>query len=634
MNDPKPTFYITTPIYYVNDKPHIGHAYTTILADVLARFHRAQGDAVFFLTGVDEHGQKVQQAAAAAGITPQEHCDRMVVHFRQAWEKLEITNDFFIRTTDEFHQNSVRRVLQDIWDKGEIYEHEYGGYYCVGCERFYTTKELVDGKCPQHLKPPEFIKEKNYFFKMSKYQQWLIDYINENPEFIQPESRKNEVLGFLKNRLEDLCISRPKARLSWGIELPFDQNYVTYVWFDALLNYVTAIGYPNDNQRFNQWWPANYHLIGKDIVTTHCVYWPTILKAAGIPLPKTIFAHGWWMVDETKMSKSLQNVVKPLDLLDKYGVDPVRYFLIRDMVLGQDANFSEEMFIRRYNSDLANDFGNLVNRITTLIQKNSDNRIPPEINPGAEELEIRQNAISLSTDVHQLIDELRLNEAIETVITFIRSLNRYLEIKAPWKLIKTDKTQGGLVLYTAAEGLRIAAKLLEPIMPGKIVELLNAFSAHNQDLSWGKLQSGMTLKSLPILFPRIQSEKPDSPKIEPEKTTISNEDKMQDTITIEDFSKVKLTTAKVLTAEPVPGTSKLLKLQIDLGSEQRQIVAGIAEYYLPDQLIGKTIIVVKNLQPATIRGVQSNGMLLAAIKDQKLTLLTVMDEIEPGADIS
>jgi methionyl-tRNA synthetase len=634
MNDPKPTFYITTPIYYVNDKPHIGHAYTTILSDVLARFHRAQGDAVFFLTGVDEHGQKVQQAAAAAGITPQEHCDRMVVHFRQAWEKLEITNDFFIRTTDEFHQNSVRRVLQDIWDKGEIYEHEYGGYYCVGCERFYTTKELVDGKCPQHLKPPEFIKEKNYFFKMSKYQQWLIDYINENPEFIQPESRKNEVLGFLKNRLEDLCISRPKARLSWGIELPFDQNYVTYVWFDALLNYVTAIGYPNDNQRFNQWWPANYHLIGKDIVTTHCVYWPTILKAAGIPLPKTIFAHGWWMVDETKMSKSLQNVVKPLDLLDKYGVDPVRYFLIRDMVLGQDANFSEEMFIRRYNSDLANDFGNLVNRITTLIQKNSDNRIPPEINPGAEELEIRQNAISLSTDVHQLIDELRLNEAIETVITFIRSLNRYLEIKAPWKLIKTDKTQGGLVLYTAAEGLRIAAKLLEPIMPGKIVELLNAFSAHNQDLSWGKLQSGMTLKSLPILFPRIQSEKPDSPKIEPEKTTISNEDKMQDTITIEDFSKVKLTTAKVLTAEPVPGTSKLLKLQIDLGSEQRQIVAGIAEYYLPDQLIGKTIIVVKNLQPATIRGVQSNGMLLAAIKDQKLTLLTVMDEIEPGADIS
>jgi len=634
MNDPKQTFYITTPIYYVNDKPHIGHAYTTILADVLARFHRSQGAAVFFLTGVDEHGQKVQQAAAATGITPQEHCDRMVIHFQHAWEKLEITNDFFIRTTAAFHEQSVRHVLQELWDKGEIYEHEYGGYYCVGCERFYTPKELVAGKCPQHLKPPEFIKEKNYFFKMSKYQQWLIDYIKVNPKFIQPESRKNEVLGFLKNQLEDLCISRPKARLSWGIELPFDSDYVTYVWFDALLNYVTAIGYPNDLQRFKKWWPANYHLIGKDIVTTHCVYWPTILKAAGIPLPQTIFAHGWWMVDETKMSKSLQNIVKPLDLLDKYGVDPVRYFLIRDMVLGQDANFSEEMFIRRYNSDLANDFGNLVNRITTLIRKNFDNCIPPEINPGTAELEIRHNATQLSTEVHQLINELRLNEAIETVITFVRSLNRFLELKAPWKLVKTDKTNGGTVLYTAAEGLRIAAKLLEPIMPGKIAELLKALSAPAQKLTWGKLQSGVLLKPLPILFPRIQSEKPESLINESEKTTIANEDKMQDMITIEDFSKVKLTTAKVLTAEAVPGTSKLLKLQIDLGTEQRQIVAGIAEYYTPDRIVGKTIVVVKNLQPATIRGVQSNGMLLAAIKDQKLTLLTVMDEFEPGADIS
>ena len=384
-------FFVTTPIYYVNDKPHIGHAYTTILADVLARFQRSNGVETFFLTGVDEHGQKVQQAAASAGISPQEYCDRMVVYFRDAWQKLGIKYDFFIRTTDQFHVRAVQQVLQDLFNKGEIYLHEYGGYYCVGCERFYTPKELVNGQCPQHLKEPDFIKEKNYFFRMSKYQDWLIGYIQDHPNFIRPESRKNEVLGFLKNPLGDLCISRPKSRLSWGIELPFDSGYVTYVWFDALLNYITAIGYPNDRQRFAKWWPADFHLIGKDIVTTHCVYWPTILKAMDLPMPKTIFAHGWWMIDETKMSKSLKNIVEPLDLVDAYGVDPVRYFLMRDMVLGQDANFSEGIFIKRYNSELANDFGNLVSRVTTLINKNFSQIPAPEQLSNAEN-EIQQTA--------------------------------------------------------------------------------------------------------------------------------------------------------------------------------------------------------------------------------------------------
>lgn len=621
-------FYITTPIYYVNDKPHIGHAYTTILADVLARFHREKGDETFFLTGVDEHGQKVQQAAERAGIDPQTHCNKMVVYFKKAWEKLEITNDFFIRTTDSFHEKVVQEVLQDLYDKGKIYEHEYGGYYCVGCERFYTTKELVDGKCPQHLKEPEYIKEKNYFFRMSKYQDWLIEYIKTHPEFIQPKSRKNEVLGFLKNKLGDLCISRPKLRLKWGIELPFDSNYVTYVWFDALLNYITAIGYKQDEERFNKWWPANYHLIGKDIVTTHCVYWPTMMRAIGISMPKTIFAHGWWMVDETKMSKSLKNIVKPLDLIDSYGVDPVRYFLIREMTLGQDSNFSEDIFIKRYNSELANDFGNLVSRIVTLIRKNFNSVVPKILINGKEELKIIDNAKTLPEKVHNLIDNLHLNDAVETIIIFIRSINKYMELRQPWHLVKQNKQEAGTVLYTAAEGLRIAALLLHPIMPAKISTLLKAFpTTDNQKNSfeWGTLKPGEKLGELPILFPRIIT------KIEVMKKV---ENKGEELISIDDFSKVKLITAKVLAAERVPKTDKLLKLSIDTGEEKRQIVAGIAQHYNPKVLIGKTVIIVANLQPVKIRGIESQGMLLTAEKGENLTLLTTFDDLGPGSFIS
>jgi len=629
MNSKK-TFYITTPIYYVNDMPHIGHAYTTILADVIARYHRIQGDEVFFLTGVDEHGQKIQQAAEKTGVTPQEQCDRMALYFQKAWEKLEITHDFFIRTTDAFHKKAVQEVLQDLWNKGEIYEHEYGGYYCVGCERFYTTKELVDGKCPQHLKEPDYIKEKNYFFRMSKYQSWLVDYINQNPGFIQPESRKNEVLGFLKGELEDLCISRPKSRLSWGIELPFDKNFVTYVWFDALLNYVTGIGYKQNDEQFNKWWPADYHLIGKDIVTTHCVYWPTMMKAAGIPMPKTIFAHGWWMVDKTKMSKSLQNIVKPLDLIDKYGVDPVRYYLTRDMVLGQDANFSEEKFIKRYNSDLANDFGNLASRIATLIRKNFDNKIPEEIDPGNDEMELRRNGEKLPEEVCTLINNMRLNESIETTMTYVRSINRYMEMNAPWKLVKSDLEHAGTVLYTAAQGFCIAAKLLEPVMPTKISGLLTSFPIHAEKESWGSLKSGESMGNISLLFPRIQITA-DKPAPKPG-AKVKKGDNLN-LISIDDFFKAKLVTAKILEAEKVPDTSKLLKLQIDTGKDTRQIIAGIAEHYAPEQLIGKTIVVVANLQPAKIRGIESNGMLLAAKKGKKLQLITTSDDIEPGSSV-
>jgi len=623
-------FYVTTPIYYVNDKPHIGHAYTTIVADVLTRFHRLRGDATFFLTGTDEHGQKVQQAAERTGISPQAHCDQMVEHFRQAWEKLNIKYDYFIRTTDKEHQKAVQSALDELYAKGEIYLAEYGGYYCVGCERFYTRKELVEGKCPQHLQAPDYIKEKNYFFRMGKYQEWLIEYIHQHPEFIQPESRRNEVLGFLKNPLGDLCISRPKSRLQWGIELPFDPDYVTYVWFDALLNYITAVGYKQQQENFTRWWPADYHLIGKDIVTTHCVYWPTMLKALGLPLPRTILAHGWWLVAETKMSKSLQNIIKPLDLVETYGVDAVRYFLMRDMILGQDANFSLDSFIKRYNSELANDLGNLVSRIGTLIIKNFPT-IPEPSSPSETERKIEQSATALPDTVMQFIDAMRLSDALEAVISFVRELNRFMEQRQPWHLVKTDRTVAGTVLYTALEGLRITAQLLQPVMPSKMKELLDKIPVTEADnpFNWGKCKPGVALTTLPILFPRIenQTSTTKAPVMTPEIPS-------PEQISITDFGKIKLVTAKIIAAESIPNANKLLKLQVDTGTEKRQIVAGIAEYFQPENLVGKTIILVANLQPAQIRGIRSEGMLLAAKKDGRLTLLTTLDDLGAGAAIS
>ncbi len=621
----KNNYFLTTPLYYVNDKPHIGHAYTTILADVLARFHRTAGEEVFFLTGLDEHGQKIQQAADEKSILPQKHCDEMAPRFTDLWEKLHIRYDDFIRTTEKRHKKVVQHILEFVYEKGDIYFDEYTGQYCVGCERFYTEKELVDGKCPQHDKPLEAITEKNYFFKMSKYQQKLINYINENPDFIQPKHRKNEILGFLRQPLDDLCISRPKSRLNWGIELPFDKDYVTYVWFDALINYVTAPGYLSDDKSFKKWWPA-VHLIGKDILMTHAVYWPTMLFSAGIPQPKTIFAHGWWLSGESKMSKSLGNVVNPLDLIDKYGVDPLRYYLMREMVLGQDASFTPESFIKRYNSDLANDFGNLFSRVSTLIAKNFENVIPEYNELTEEETKIQKSAESVIMYVNQLIEKMRINEAIEEILQFVRSINRYMEQQAPWKLVKTDKSAAARVLYTASESLRISALLLQPVMPNRTEIILDTLGANGANLKWGILKSGTILKKHSPLFPRIKVEEPVAEKV---KQTIQD-----NIITYDEFQKVELKTALILKAEKIEGADRLLKLQIEVGEEKQQIVGGIAEHYKPEELIGKMIVIVANLEPVTICGVESNGMLLAAKKGKDLSLIIIdSDKVKSGFKI-
>ena len=494
-------FYITTPLYYVNDEPHIGHAYTTILADVISRIKKIQKHDVYFLTGTDEHGQKVQEAAKKRCVSPKDHVDEYVKHFKNTWEKLNINYDYFIRTTDQNHKNKVKEILLNLYKSGDIYFDEYEGLYSVSEERFITEKEKEEGDFRQIKK----IKEKNYFFKMSKYKSKLIEHIKSNESFILPISRRNEILGFLNNELNDLCISRPKTRLSWGIELPFDKDYVTYVWFDALINYISAIGYNEDNDRFNYYWPADYHLMAKDILTTHCVYWPTMLMSCNISLPKTIFAHGWWLMDDTKMSKSLGNVIKPLDLADKYGSDALRYYLMRNMVLGQDASFTLDSFEKRYNADLANDFGNLVNRIFILISKNFDDKIPNKDIFNELDNNFIKNVEKLRDKAKEDYTNLKIHDGIENSISIIRLINKFLEEKAPWKTIKENKTKAGTTIYLSAEALRIGAVLLNPIIPEKTNLILESMKCSPEDnTDFGNLEEKININIIKNIFPRIQ----------------------------------------------------------------------------------------------------------------------------------
>lgn len=631
------SFYLTTPIYYVNDKPHIGHAYTTILGDVITGYHRGMGEDVWFLTGTDEHGQKVQKAADERKMTPIEQCDSTVIRFQELWKRLGIRNDDFIRTTEERHKVIVRKVLQDLYDRGLIYKAEYRGHYCVPCERFFTDKDLLDGNlCPECHRPTNEIVESNYFFRMSQYQDWLIDYIKSHPGFIQPAYRANETLGFLKKPLEDLCISRPKSRLSWGIELPFDPEYVCYVWFDALINYISAIGYGVDMDRCMKYWSNAHHLIGKDILTTHTVYWPTMLKAIGLEPPKTILAHGWWLTGRDKMSKSLGNVVNPMEMADKYGVDAFRYFLLSEMTLGQDASFTEEAFVKRYNSDLANDLGNMLNRAVKLIVRYFDSKVPaPGMILENEDRELLSAAAEAADAMEHAVRNLHLDKGIEAVMNVVRNANRYMESTAPWTLAKEGKTERlASVLYTAADTLRVVAQLLLPVMPEKMSKLLNTLGASadfsfEQAKNHGLLNPGTAISDIDALFPRILVEESGQEKPEPKKKqekirSVKEEPILPEgIITIADFAKVKLTTAKIVQAEKIPDAEKLLKLQVEVGSEKRQIISGIAAYYSPEELIGRIIVLVANLKPAKIRGVESCGMLLAAKDGDNLRLVTV-----------
>ncbi|HEY9069483.1 MAG TPA: methionine--tRNA ligase, partial [Candidatus Ozemobacteraceae bacterium] len=593
-------------------------------------YNRLMGREVRFLTGSDEHGQKVEQAAKAKGITPLQHTDSLVEKFKALWTKLDITNDDFIRTTEARHKKGVQNALALLKERGEIYENEYQGWYCTPCERFWTEKEVPEKLCPDCKRPVEQITEKNYFFRMSKYQQQLIEYIHANPGFIRPENRRNEVLGFLAQPLGDLCISRPKKRLSWGIELPFDPEYVTYVWFDALLNYITAIGYPDHPEMFKKFWPASVHLVGKDILTTHAVYWSTMLMALDLPLPRMLFAHGWWVSAGGKMSKSVGNVVSPLDLVEKYGLDPFRFYLFREMVFGADAQFTEESFITRYNADLANDYGNLCNRMLPMMIKNREGVFHKTAAKLPQTLEVEALAKSVLSEYHGAMENLLFHQALERVWDLIRRLNKYVDETAPWALAKAGKTaELDEVFYTVGEGVRFVTHLVQPFMPHlapKFLEQLGLGSAFTplHLVEWGQLPDQTRCTAPAPLFPRIETarieslkkgEKPAQhakAKEKPAEAAPAAQPVSDALIEYDEFMKTELAVATVVTAEKVENADKLLKLTVDLGTETRQLVAGIALHYKPEELIGKQVVMVKNLKPAKIRGIVSHGMILAA----------------------
>ncbi len=665
----KKKFYITTPIYYVNDVPHIGHAYTTIAADTLARYHRLLGDAVFFLTGTDEHGQKVEKAATERGLTPKAHADSMTVNFQNLWKKLEITNDAFIRTTDKEHVAVVQELLQNLFNKGEIERRTYEGWYCTPDERFWTEKEIVEGKCPDCGRPVERISEDNYFFLMSKYQARLVAHIEQNPNYIRPESRRNEVLGFLRSQtLGDLCISRPKARLSWGIELPFDRAFVTYVWFDALVNYFSATRYlspPAEGSvdaaaREKFWWPADHHLVGKDILTTHSVYWSTMLMALGLPLPGNIFAHGWWTQDGRKMSKSLGNVIDPHTIVDAYGADAFRYFVLREVPFGLDGDFSTDTFVTRFNTELANDLGNLLSRVLTMVGKYFDGKVPQAGLEQPADQELRELALSLPARIADDLAALTFTKYLHDTWSLVTRANRYVEENAPWTLArKNDLARLGSVLYNLSELLRFVALHLYPVMPATSQKIWSALGIgkelnecrFDEESSWGRLSPGTPIQPGAQLFPRIDQKKNTEKKMEKAEQEVKQQIKQdapqsapaqpaaapvvaaKDPIGIEDFMKVDLRVGKIVSAERVVKSEKLVKLQVDLGAETRQVVAGIGKSYTPEELLGKTIVIVANLKPAKLMGIESQGMLLAASSGDLLAVATFDREMKAGSRV-
>ena len=629
-------FYVTTPIYYVNAEPHIGHAYTTIVADVFNRFYILCGSQTFFLTGTDEHGDKIAEAARKADKTPKEYVDRISQLFRDLWPKLNICNNQFIRTTDAYHKETVKLILQRVKENGDIYFSEYEGLYCVGCERFYMERELVDGKCPDHLTEPEVVSEANYFFRMSKYQEWLIDHIHHHPDFIRPERYKNEVLAFLREPLEDLCISRPKSRLNWGITLPFDEKFVTYVWFDALINYVSALGYP-EGELFKEFWPCVQHITAKDILKPHGIYWPCMLKSAGIEPYRHLNVHGYWNVDKGKMSKSIGNVVRPLELANEYGLDAFRYFLLRDMVFGLDSEFSEEALVGRINSDLANDLGNLVSRSLTMIQKYFKGALPEPGSSDKEDDILKAQALALIDRYEEWMKELRFHKALMAIWEVIGNVNKYIDTMAPWVLAKKDKERLPTVIFHIFETLKIIAGLIWPFMPESAEKMQDqlGLAKKGEDFSleilrgWGKEKPVKLMTKAPALFPRIETKKQEAPGMPQKKTTPKQE---LPVISFKEFQKMDLRVGTIKKAEDIPGSKKLLKLTVDAG-EIRTVVAGLVGLYAAPDLIGKQVVFVANLEPVKLMGVESHGMVLAAEDDSGVHLLMPDAKTNPGSKV-